>query len=886
MNNGNFSPINGSFLEEIYERFLADPSQVDSSWAQYFASLDSIKPEVKKNDLTSNSLLPYKSLLHYRQYGHLAADLDPLARQKKLKITITESEEEVSLAESFFDFPLSFEQFQILLKKTYSGFLAFEFEQLPDEEKNWLYKKVEREVWKLEKLFDQSDKESFLTSLLQTKLFENYLHTKFVGAKRFSVEGTETGILSLQELIRLSASQGFDQVFLGMAHRGRLSSLIQVMGKAPSTLFAGFMGYETPSPFPSFVGDVKYHLGYNKTTTIDGKKIKISLAYNPSHLESVNPVLMGMARAQLDQGKKVLPILVHGDGSFAGQGIVMESLAMSSLDAYNLEGVVHIILNNQIAFTTPPEQDRGTPHASDIAKGLGIPIIHVRADKPEEVIYATRLALAYRQEFKKDIVIDLIGYRKYGHNEGDEPLFTNPGLYNTIHQFKDVVERYKVENFNLELKSKEYLKLLDEQYELAKKLLSGEEKLHQPEVTPLYQDHIKIEQDLYKFKGEGDLGLTVDIPSKVTLETGFNLDKLSWLLEKISTVPGGFNLNNKIARLFEARLKNKELDWGTAENLALGSLLIEGINLRFTGEDVERGTFSHRHALLTDQKTDEKYCPLNNLEQEQKAKIYISNSFLSEFAVLGYEYGYSLERLEGLTFWEAQFGDFANGAQIIIDQFLVAAESKWELLSNLVLLLPHGYEGQGPEHSSAKLERFLQLAAQNNIQICNCTTPANFFHLLRRQAHQKMKKPLIVMTPKSLLRHKLAISKLEDLAEGRKFQPIIAEALEGAEKLVFSSGKVYYDLLEKPQEKRALIRVEQLYPTPIDTIKTILNSNPSAEIIWCQEEPENMGAYSFIKPVLEGLAGGRKLVYAGRRRAASPAVGFTKLHQSEIESYV
>jgi 2-oxoglutarate dehydrogenase E1 component len=502
------------------------------------------------------------------------------------------------------------------------------------------------------------------------------------------------------------------------------------------------------------------------------------------------------------------------------------------------------------------------------------------------------LAFHYRKTFKKDIIIDLIGYRKYGHNEGDEPLFTNPALYNAIHNCKDVVETYqdKVADFKITEVSQNYLKLLDAEYEKAKKLVSGEEKLKITPLTDKQSQHVHLEQELYQLKGEGDLGLieiaTQDIPSKTAIDTGFDQEKLSFLLERISSSPDGFNLNSKIARQFESRLKHKEIDWGTAENLALGTLLLEGISLRFTGEDVERGTFSHRHAVLTDQVTNAKYLPLNHLEEGQKAKIFISNSFLSEFAVLGYEYGYSLEKLEGLTFWEAQFGDFANGAQIIIDQYIAAAESKWELLSNLILLLPHGYEGQGPEHSSARLERFLQLAAQNNIQICNCTTPANFFHLIRRQGHQTLKKPLIIMTPKSLLRHKLALSKLNDLGMGTRFQPLIAENLEGAQTIVFCSGKVYYDLLERPKEKRALVRLEQLYPTPIASIKTILDGNQSAEIIWCQEEPENMGAYSFIKPVIEGVAAGRKLVYAGRRRAASPAVGFTKLHQSEIESYV
>ena len=692
-----------------------------------------------------------------------------------------------------------------------------------------------------------------------------------------------------------------------MAHRGRLSTLSQVLRKPYSNIFAGFMGYAVSSELPSFVGDVKYHLGYENNVKVDGANVCVSLAYNPSHLESVNSVVMGMVKAKQDlknDPEKVIPILIHGDASFAGQGIVMESIAMSKLDAYDVGGVLHIIINNQIGFTTDPSQDRSTRYCSDVAKGFNIPIIHVNGNDPEAVVYAVRLAFEYKLHFKKDIIIDIVCHRKYGHNEGDEPMFTQPQIYSQIYskEFKDSIDLYsnKLTNLdkeiNIEKIAKDHMNFMDKEFELAKKIFNGEETYEQHNLNDIYNKHIAIENQIYTLnKDSDDIGLSKladgDITTIQSIETGVALDTLRSLGIKLTSTPSDFNINSKIARQFDLRRKMLEsgqnIDWGTAEALAFASLIAEGFNIRFTGQDVERGTFSHRHAVLTDQLNENKYTPLNNLNDQQSGKIIISNSLLSEFAVLGYEYGYSMSALNSLTIWEAQFGDFANGAQIIIDQYISAAESKWGILNNLVMLLPHGYEGQGPEHSSARLERFLQLCAQNNIQVCNCTTPASIFHVLRRQVLQGIKKPLIIMSPKSLLRHKSAVSQLSEMALNTKFEPVIIENnLHEAKKTIFCSGKVYYDLVEHRESTKAqkvsIVRIEQLYPFPISTISQILAKSPNSEFIWCQEEPRNMGAYSLVKPIFEKL--GINIKYVGRKTAASPAAGFTSSHQAELHN--
>jgi 2-oxoglutarate dehydrogenase E1 component len=901
----NISVDNAGFLESLYRQYLSDKNSVDKSWQQYFSTLDSeVTSEVSKKTI---SVAPYDILRKYRQYAHLGAKIDPLDRLDSTfnsSITSDDLSQVVDLSDrsQFIDITLG--NLISILNDTYCNVIGFEFEHIESqEEKDWLYGKVESNFWKFRETFDDVSREAFLKVIHNTKLFENYLHTKFVGAKRFSIEGGETAILALDELIRLSAGDSYDEIVLGMAHRGRLSTLVQVMGKPHRDLFAGFMGHVTTSELPSFVGDVKYHLGYENTIEVDGKTIELSLTYNPSHLESVNPVVMGISRAKKDMGRNVLPVLIHGDASFAGQGPVMESLAMSKIEPYDIGGVIHIIINNQIGFTTDPDKDRSTRYCSDIAKGYNIPIIHINGSDPEAVIYGTRLAFEYSLKFQKDIVIDLVCYRKYGHNEGDEPMFTQPSIYSQIYSkdFKDVVELYyeKLKSMGLaksfDIDKQNYLAFLDDQYEVGKKIFAGEVPYSNYEMSDYFKNHLSLEKKYYSlYDSTNDIGTAIlgnsDIASMQSAITGVSLSKLAELGMKLSTVPENFNLNGKIARQFEARKKmietGENIDWGTGEALAFATLISEGYNIRFTGEDVERGTFSHRHSVLTDQVNGNKYIPLKNIGGS--GNFYIANSLLSEFAVLGYEYGYATSNAKTLTIWEAQFGDFANGAQVIIDQYIAAAESKWAMLNNLVMLLPHGYEGQGPEHSSARLERFLQLSAQNNLQVCNCTTPASIFHLLRRQVMQDVQKPLVVMTPKSLLRHKLAVSNLSSLDSGSEFQPVIEDNLvKDPSKIIFCSGKVYYDLLEHREEigrsDIAIVRIEQLYPFPIYKVASIIRENSKAKIIWCQEEPENMGAFSFVRPIFDSITGnGEKIKYAGRKSAASPAVGFSDIHKAQL----
>ncbi len=912
-NKSSVSVLNTKFLEELYNQYLQEPNSVDSSWIEYFSSInnslirnDGIKTE---NQTKQGNSFGYDLLRYYRQYGHQGANLDPLGRQNIVtnhQVKITDKNDSVDLSDSSIFNNISLGELESVLKQTYSGSIGFEFEHIDNlDEKDWLYNKVESEAWKIESFFNNDEREYFLQVLLNTKMFENYLHTKFLGAKRFSAEGGESSILALQEIVRLCASNSIEEMVIGMAHRGRLSTLSQVLHKPYSNIFAGFMGYAINSELPSFVGDVKYHLGYDHYVEVDDKNVHISLTYNPSHLESVNSVAMGIVKAKQDlkdDQDKVIPVLIHGDASFAGQGIVMESIAMSKLNAYDVGGVLHIIINNQIGFTTDPSKDRSTRYCSDVAKGFNIPVIHVNGNDPEAVVYAVRLAFEYKLLFKKDIVIDIVCYRKYGHNEGDEPMFTQPKMYSQIHskEFKDCIDLYSAKlskldkEINIEQLSKDCMNFMDQEFELAKKIFNGEAPYEKHDSDDIFKKHVSAEKQMYElYKDTNDVGISKlgdgDITTISIVNTGVSAETLKELGIKLTAIPSDFNVNSKIARQLELRKTMLEtgqnIDWGTGEALAFASLISEGFNIRFTGQDVERGTFSHRHAVLTDQLNCNKYIPLNHLDA--KGKITISNSLLSEFAVLGYEYGYSMSSLNALTIWEAQFGDFANGAQIIIDQYISAAESKWGMLNNLVMLLPHGYEGQGPEHSSARLERFLQLCAQNNIQVCNCTTPASIFHVLRRQVMQSVKKPLIIMSPKSLLRNKLAVSQLSEMDVNTKFEPVIVDGnLNESQKIIFCSGKVYYDLLEHRESKKAenvsIVRLEQLYPFPISKVSQIVSTSTNAEFIWCQEEPENMGAYSFIQPIFATLD--IKLKYAGRKSSASPAVGFASLHQTELEN--
>jgi 2-oxoglutarate dehydrogenase E1 component len=959
-NNSYLFSFNAPFIEEIYEKYLNNPENVDPSWHKYFQSLSSNEEyinEISHNRSTIKSLNSSESISNanqnildlintYRKYGHINATLDPLGIQKSdvysyidIYNTGTNLQDKCTQIDitdkCFFSKPvITLNELSDLLKKTYSSNIGFEIEHLENiEEKTWFYKEIESNAEKIDKIFTSYDKKAFLSILLQATVFEQYLHTKFVGAKRFSIEGGESAIAALQEIIRLSAANSIDEIVIGMAHRGRLNTLVNVLHKPHSQIFAGFMGYTSHSDLPSFLGDVKYHLGYSNDIEVDEKNIHLSLTPNPSHLESVNCVVMGRVKAKQDlyddiAREKVMGLLIHGDASVAGQGSVMEALSMSKINAYDTGGVMHIVINNQIGFTTNPSNDRSTRYCSDIAKGLDMPIIHVNGGNIEAVIYAVRLAMAYKVRFKKDIFIDIVCYRKYGHNEGDEPVFTQPLMYQKIQSsdFKDITTSYVehlIQNGDITQEefdeiSQAYIAHMDAEYEIAKKLTSGEVSTAEHHITSIwtthYTKHLMLENKIYAAHNDNatDVGCAslgnVDVATLQNVVTGVDAKILKSLGMQLTNVPSNFSLNGKIARQFETRKQMMEsgtgIDWGTGEALAFASLIADGINIRFTGQDVERGTFSHRHAVLTDQQNGNIYISLNNIQNPNSninpGKIHVSNSNLSEFGVLAYEYGYAMSNPNCLTIWEAQFGDFANGAQVIIDQYISAAESKWGMLNNLVMLLPHGYEGQGPEHSSARLERFLQMCAQNNIQVCNCTTPASLFHVLRRQVLQDLCKPLIIMTPKSLLRHKFAISNIEEMSSNMKFQPVISKSNNDTnssfEKIIFCSGKIYYDLLEYREKKSlaqniTLIRIEQLYPFPIAEVKEIIASNKNAKIIWCQEEPQNMGAYSFVKPILEDamLTIGHslnKVGYAGRYSTATTATGFTKLHQSEVEKYL
>ena len=720
--------------------------------------------------------------------------------------------------------------------------------------------------------------------------FEQFLHKKYVGHKRFSIEGGETMIPMIDSMLEMGADLGIEEVILGMAHRGRLNVLVNTMGKKYHKVFAEFDGNLDPTTFQGS-GDVKYHLGTQGFhTTKSGKEIRLQLLPNPSHLEAVNPVVEGTARALQDKRqdehatKKVVPLLIHGDAAFAGQGVITETLNMSQLRGYKTGGTIHIIINNQIGFTTLPVDARSTIYASDIAKTIMAPIFHVNGDEPEAAVHAMRMALKYRQEFEKDVVIDLICYRKYGHNEGDEPAFTQPGLYKEINDHPTVRDIYAAELVKKKQLTKaetdeifnEFNTLLEQAFDDAKKAVTT------------------IDTSKYIHRAE-----TPQKERKEAVDTTFPVEELKRINASILTVPKDFDANPKLLRILAKRHeiveKNEtKIEWGFAEALAFGSILVQGRNVRLTGQDVERGTFSHRHSVLHGTESNQKFTPLNHIQEDQ-GKYIVYNSHLSEFAVLGFEFGYSSTDINQLVMWEAQFGDFSNGAQIIIDQFIASCEAKWGQKTAVVMLLPHGFEGQGPEHSSARLERYLQLCAEDNIRVVSATTPAQYFHLLRRQVFSEVKKPLVVMSPKSLLRHPMAVSNVEELATD-SFHEFLGDKanLNTADvtRVIMCTGKVYYDLAKYRDDNNitdtAIVRVEQMYPFPDADVNEALASYKKAkDIVWCQEEPKNMGAWSFLAPrIVSEMAAGQKLRFAGRMAAASPATGSAKLHQIEQDALV
>lgn len=924
-----FFSSNLPFIIEIYQKYLENPSSIDTSWVNFFNEnqediekliddkdgaswskkdisilnfnydISSMaKPEEKKSKKTSKSAdleIKINNLITaYRNFGHLNADLDPLKlAQKEFPIEIDPKFHNISPEELNKEIDL---QGKLGLKKakisdiinklnqTYCSKIASEFEYIRNfEQKRFLEEKIENLT--AEKI-SKDDQIRILKDIIRTENFEQFLHKRFPGAKRFSVEGGDSSINAVEEIIDNSAKNKVKKIIIGMAHRGRLNVLTGVMGKPYSQMIAEFKGAPGIPKEITKSGDVKYHMGYANSREIAGNKIDLSLAFNPSHLEAVNSVVCGRVRAKQDfyndsDRNSALAILIHGDAAFAGQGSVAENLMMNGLEGYNTGGVIHIITNNQIGFTANPEDSRSTTYASDLAKAIDAPIFHVNGDDVEAVVKITKLAAAYRQKFKKDIILDIMCYRRYGHNEGDEPLYTQPVMYKIIKNHPTLKKLYSEKLISAgAISQEEFKKLNDEFNSHLEKSFTEAEKFQAKKGDWL----------------EGEWKNVKNGDNKIP-ETGIETKKLKDIFAKISEIPEDFNINPKISKQFQQKIEifnsEENINWGIAESLAFGSLIEEGSNVRITGQDAGRGTFSHRHSVLTDYETGNRIDTLNNIKG---ARYEVYDSILSEYAVLGFEYGYSLSSPDNLTIWEAQFGDFANGAQIIFDQFIASSEVKWLRKSGLVCLLPHGYEGQGPEHSSARLERFLQLAADDNMRICNITNPANFFHALRRQIHSKDRKPLIVMSPKSLLRHKLAVSKLSEFAPKTKFQPILTENsnTKKIKKAILCSGKIYYDLIEAREAKKldhiTIIRLEEIYPFPSELIKKELQKYKLTEIIWCQEEPKNMGSWFFIRDYLDEILEESKinlrLKYVGRIASASPATGYASYHKEEQEKLI
>lgn len=834
----------------------------------------------------------------FRNRGHKIAKIDPLDRP------VTEQPE---LRLEFYDFtpedldrPIStrtiggsnvstVRRVYDRMHNTYCRSIGVQFMHIEDLAlRNWLQLRMEETENRLE--LTRAQQLRTLENLTNAVVFEEFIQKKFTGAKRFSLEGAETLIPLLETAIELAGEQQTQEVVLAMAHRGRLNVLANIMGKSPRAIFAEFED-QHPEQHRGR-GDVKYHLGYSRDwTTSLGKKIHLSLCFNPSHLEFVNPVALGRVRAKQDRKndprrEKIMAILIHGDAAFAGEGVVQESLNISQVPAYETGGTLHVIVNNQLGFTTPPEQGRSTQYATDIAKMLQVPIFHVNGEDPEAVAQVVNLAMEFRKEFRRDVVIDLYCYRKFGHNEADEPGFTQPEMYRAIGAREGVRDAYL----------SHLLKLGGVTREEADAIAEHRRETLQQELDLAHEDDFELPREKANQAWSGFHG--GDLCTAENVDTGVPKDQLSALLEKLTEVPEGFTLHPKLERFMAGRRKmaadKQPLDWGAAEALAFATLSVEGHPVRLSGQDCERGTFSHRHSVLHDYQTDNTYMPLGNLTPNQ-APIEIYNSTLSETAVLGFEYGYSLDRPTGLVLWEAQFGDFVNAAQVIIDQFIVSAEDKWGRLSGLVMLLPHGFEGMGPEHSSARLERFLMLAAEDNIQIVNPTTPAQYFHCLRRQIKRQWRKPLIIMTPKSGLRHKKAVSTLDEFTEG-SFQPMLADPAVDADKVervLVCSGKIAYELEERREqtgrEDIAILRLEQLYPQADDLWANALAPyRAGTPVVWVQEEPDNMGAWRFLRYNLGySLVDGRHPFYGITREAsASPATGSAGSHRMEQQELI
>jgi 2-oxoglutarate dehydrogenase E1 component len=941
---------NSAFLEQMYLKYINKDLDLPSSWKNYFDELGdefdlvvneikgpswapikkqinivekklkkevhsngSVKNVISENNLQNNidSIKAVELIRAYRLRGHLLAKLDPLGLKK------TEYLEE--LHPEYYGFKKSDYKREIFLNgvtnkkysniseiltflnKTYCGPIGYEYMHISNpEERVWLRRRIEEDENEIK--FTKNGKEAILNKLIQAEGFEKFLATKYVGTKRFGLDGAESLIPALEQIIKIGGQSQIKEVKIGMSHRGRLNVLANVLQKSYKRIFNEFAG-EFNSSSNEGAGDVKYHLGASSNREFDGNLVHVSLTDNPSHLEAVNPVVLGQTRAKQffhkdTERNKVIPILIHGDAAFAGQGIVAECFAMSGLPGHNTGGTIHIIVNNQIGFTTSPRFARSSPYPSDVAKMVDAPILHVNGDDPEAVIYATRIATEFRLKFNRDVVVDLICYRRFGHNEGDEPSFTQPLMYEKIRSHPTTLKLYgqkltheqifTEEGVNQKIKT--FKDLLDDQFKTAKD--------YKPKIEWFEGTWSRYKPE----KGKDKRGVT-----------GVDKEIIKSISDRINVIPSEINPHKTVAKVFDLRKKSidteKNIDWATAESLAFATLLKEGYPVRLVGQDSGRGTFSQRHSVLRNQSDNSRYIPLNHISEGQK-KYEIVDSFLSELAVLGFEYGYSLVEPNTLTLWEAQFGDFANGAQIIIDQFISSGERKWSRASGIVMLLPHGYEGQGPEHSSARLERFLQLCSNDNMQVMNCTTPANYFHALRRQMKRDFRKPLIMMTPKSLLRNKYCVSDLEDFSKNNSFHRVLWDhaidpKTEGfiklknsskIRKVILCSGKVYFDLLEAREKLKIddviLYRIEQLYPFPAKTlVKELKPYAKSATFHWCQEEPKNMGAWFSVRDYIEWTldnikANNNQISYIGRSPDASPATGYAKRHISQQQEII
>ena len=960
---------NAAYIEDLYARFQEDPNAVDAEWQAFFGALkddgaaiaqnargaswtrpnwpvaangelisaldgnwgvvekvvgDKLKDKAKAagsglsaadlQQATRDSVRALMMIRAYRMRGHLHADLDPLALEPRKdheelhpsSYGFTEADWDRRI---FIDHVLGLEfatirEMLAILKRTYCSTIGYEFMHISNpQEKAWIQERIEGPDKEI--AFTREGKRAILNKLVEGEGFEKFIDVKYTGTKRFGLDGGESLIPALEQIIKRGGSLGVKEVVVGMAHRGRLNVLTQVMAKPHRALFHEFKGGSYAPDDVEGSGDVKYHLGASSNRDFDGNTVHLSLTANPSHLEIVDPVVLGKVRAKQDQladvveRSKIMPLLIHGDAAFAGQGVVAECLGLSGLKGHRTGGSVHFIINNQIGFTTYPRYSRSSPYPSDVAKMIEAPIFHVN-DDPEAVVFAAKVATEFRQKFHKPVVVDMFCYRRFGHNEGDEPAFTQPLMYKRIRQQKTTLELYSA-------------KLIAEGV-----VTEGEVDKMKADWRARLEAEFEAGQAYKPNKADWLDGRWAGLKATKESEddarrgqTGVAIETLRAIGDKMTTVPEGFNVHKTIQRFLDNRRKAIEtgegLDWATGEALAFGTLVAEGHPVRLSGQDCERGTFSQRHSVLIDQENEARYTPLNNIADGQ-ARYEVINSMLSEEAVLGFEYGYSLSEPNALTMWEAQFGDFANGAQVVFDQFISSGERKWLRMSGLVCLLPHGYEGQGPEHSSARLERFLQMCAEDNMQVANCTTPANYFHILRRQLKRDFRKPLILMTPKSLLRHKRAVSRLDEFAEGSSFHRVLwddAQVLKGEKiklakdakirRVVLCSGKVYYDLYEE-REKRGiddvyLMRVEQLYPFPVKALATELARFKNADVVWCQEEPKNMGSWSFVEPYLEWVltrAGSKvkRARYAGRAASAATATGLMSKHLDQLRAFL